>query len=162
MTQFGAERSLKGAVFFYVVYSVLGFVVTMGIGLVFIPYLQLDVIGASELGAKLGRAVGIVFSAGLTLLILLEKRLFVRIGYLMLLPLSAVVGVWGGLLPSLLVPAFLSTRGVLGAKEEKEEVATIPKASNVPSTETVKSPMLKPTAEIAKKENIVPQVKVTK
>jgi hypothetical protein len=115
LTRFQLERGAVEAVWFYVMYAVIGFLIMLGIGLVILPFLDLGNIEASVLSEKLGRSVAIILSSGLALFVVLAKNYHTNVFYLLLILVSAVLGAWGGLFLGLVVPAVLTTLRTAGA-----------------------------------------------
>jgi len=107
LTKFGYQRSPKEAIGFYIAYLAAIFLIGMILGAVgdlAIPGFTLDA------ALRMGNALAIVISLGLSFLILKEKKLLGNLGYMLIGLLGGVIAIFLGGLGGFIFVAYLTTR----------------------------------------------------
>ena len=119
LTDFSYERDWKGALGFYFAYGFLGLLATLLVGgIIVAPYVSQ---GATyDQGYDVGRMVGSVlapmYCLAIACLLLVKKKSYKNFGYIVLGVLSGVLGLFGGIVLGLIIPAIMTTKGRGNAK----------------------------------------------
>ena len=119
LTNFSYKRNWKEAVGFYLAYFLVGLILG-GIG---------GALSGIQSGAStfdegfrsslgVGAMVAIVYCLIIACLVLAQRKLYKNFGYVILALLSAVLAAFGGLLWGLIIPAFMTTRGVASTETQ--------------------------------------------
>ena len=113
LTNFSYKRNWKEAIGFYLAYFIVGLILG-GIGGA-LSSIQSGATTFSEgfsSGLGVGAMVAIVYCLVVAILVLAQRKLYKNFGYVILALLSAILAAFGGSLLGLIIPAFMTTRGV--------------------------------------------------
>ena len=119
LTSFSYKRNWKEAVGFYLVYLILGVILSGIIAgiigpIILLGFRNLDISQAKSQGFATGQQIGtytiIMFVLIISGLLLKSKKLFKNFWYLVLALLGVILTVFGGLLLGLIIPAFITTK----------------------------------------------------
>jgi len=111
LTNFGYQRSAKEAFGFYLAYLVLVMIVSGVLGGTLEVVMQNNTL---DFGFRMGIVIAVIFSSGISFLILKEKRLLGNFGFILLALLSGLLTLFSGCLGGLIPAAYLTTRPASG------------------------------------------------
>lgn len=107
LTDFSYKRTNKEAFGFYLAYFLLlvliGFLIGAVIGIV-------STENAFQLGLRAGQVFAIIFTVGLSFMVLSKKKLLNKFGYILLALLAGVLAIFGGALLGLIPVAYLTKK----------------------------------------------------
>ncbi len=109
LTKFSYQRSTKEAVGFYIAYLVL-IMLSGGILAGILGFLISPTGNSFEFGMRIGGIVAIIFSLGISFLILKEKKLLNSFKFILILLLSGLFAILLGGIGGLIPAAYLTTR----------------------------------------------------
>jgi len=109
LTNFSYKRNWKEAIGFYLAYLLLGIILS-GIvgGLAGSGYNTFN--QGFTRGVSVGPMVAVIFCLIISGLLLKEKKLFRKFGYIILALLSGILAILGGTLLGLIIPAIITTK----------------------------------------------------
>ncbi len=109
LTEFSYKRNWKEAVGFYLSYLLMGLILGFIAGALFgiiMPNRNL-----SE-GLKIGVIVGAIYTLIISSIVLVQRKLYKNFGWIILTLLSVILTIFGGAILGLIIPAFMTTRGI--------------------------------------------------
>ena len=110
LTDFAHKRTALEAIGFYLAYLVLGILLGVLFAVIFGILAGVTQEKAYDTGVLTGSVVALVFSIGLPIMILQQKKQLNNFGYILLIALAGVLAVFAGCLAGLIPAAFLTTR----------------------------------------------------
>lgn len=113
LTEFSYKRNWKEAIGFYLAYLLVGLILG-GIsgGLSSIQSGATTFSEGFDAGLGIGAIVGIIYSLIISFVVLIQRKLYKNFGWVILALLSGLLAAFGGSLLGLVIPAFMTTRGV--------------------------------------------------
>ncbi len=117
LMDFSYERNWKEAIGFYLAFLLMG-LLAISILAGIVGGFILDQASTFQSGFTVGMRVGIIagpiYALIISCIVLKEKKLYKKFGYVLLVLVSVIIASLVGLVVSMLIPAFLTTRKNLG------------------------------------------------
>lgn len=115
LTDFSYKRNWKEALGFYLAYAFLGLVLLVVIGeIIALPYSSPT--ATFDQGYKLGQSIGSVlapiYCLVIACLLLIKKKFYKNFGYILLGILTGALGLAGGVILGLIIPAVMTTKSL--------------------------------------------------